>query len=358
MKYFIFTIYSDYNIFKSNLLKSFSIIKKTYTYRVYLFSTDNQRGKYLKAREWLNSVLEYIKKHSDKFRNSWLVISHQDVYLPESFFYELDKHIESIPNDVGLIGFSGVDHYNKRYNLFLDSGMMICSGNYRPQKVDSVDDFLFCLNSEVIIKNDIRLSLIDGWHAYSPELSILLRRVSYKTYYIPVYVEHNSQRKNNKGLFSTHLKLYNIYGETLMTTCGMIGKYSSLKKFHRIIYELYSCYGKYGAFSKEIMSIKYAIYRTIKCHRYIYIKSFFRRGDRLLYLIVASGSTLSEEKRTISSSSGNIEIRFFENQIDLEKYISSSYNKNAYSIINVLGLKKRIQGFKYFSRINLNYLDN
>ena len=127
MKYFIFTLYNEYNIFKSNLIKSLRIITKTYTDRVYLFPTDNQKGKYLKAREWLNDVFEYIKKHSDMFRNSWLVISHQDVYLPESFFNELDKHIESIQNDVGLIGFSGVDHYNQRYNLLLDSGMLICT---------------------------------------------------------------------------------------------------------------------------------------------------------------------------------------------------------------------------------------
>jgi len=195
-----------------------------------------------------------IKNHPD-----FLIFAHQDVFIPKEFFlnfeclYKKSKKKESI----GLIGFAGITSSGKTYSLMKDSDIFLFDGNLRSQKVDSVDEFLFMIPWRIINKLSIKFcEKIPGWHAYAAELSIILRKQLLNTYVYPIYVEHNSTRVNNKGLFNTHRLVFKYYNFPLKTLVGEIKSFSFVEVVERIFLEWYSSNLKFKLKSTIIKKIK------------------------------------------------------------------------------------------------------
>lgn len=257
MKYHIHSIYNNKKIFEDNLFRS---IENFQNHKISLFAKENQKNEYSNIRSYLNEILSGYGKENINFKDrpDFIIFAHQDVFFSKYFFENFENYFKNIENkeSIGLIGFAGISETGETYSIMKDSDYFIFDGNILPQIVDSVDEFLFIIPIDIIMNNQIQLISIPGWHAYAAEISLILRKKDIKTYVFPIFVEHNSIRINNKGLFKTHNQIYAYYNDSIKTLAGNISEYSLYAKLSRHIFELYSSNLKFKISSFMLYKLK------------------------------------------------------------------------------------------------------
>ncbi|MBN2286923.1 MAG: hypothetical protein JXQ26_09745 [Tissierellales bacterium] len=308
---------------------------------------ENTNNEFPSIRIWLNEVFNDLKSntHLDEF--DFIVFSHQDVFIPKTFFESFEKlYLRNDDNeDIGLIGFAGITSNGETFSLMKDSDLFIFNGDFHPVEVDAVDEFLFIIPSKILKKIDIKLIDIKGWHAYAAELSIILRKKNFKTYVFPIYVEHNSVRTNNAGLFRTHQEIYKHYKIPIKTLVGDINHYSGLKRVKRILNEQYYSRIKFKLCSPIINQIKSFILDDLKLRFSIQRKLNSLYKGNIAFL--AFSNKLSNPPHRAMINLKNAQIYFI--QIDSVNFQQIEILKEKYDVIVLSGIPYAIENAKHLN---------
>ena len=344
-----FVLKNNHNIYKKNIGRFFHENR-------YLIDNivvdDNSNSRYKSIREWLNEKIKYIYSNRKKYEDCYIFFAHQDVYIYKSFFKYFKHFVTQINVDeIGLIGFAGKDSSNISHSFLLDSGVFCFTGESTPIEIETADEFCFAIPSTILTKHILLLSDISGWHAYAAELSIILKSKYLKTYYFPIFMEHNSTRTNNIGLFLTHKKIYSEYGTSIHTLVGEIKEYNWRDSIIRTIREFYYSRIKFKIKGTFILRMIYYY-----LDRFYHNRHGFRELDYLLsindcdfYFLNSSSSKIDDF--TINKVPVNI---YFRNR-EKTKYQSVinnlDYNKNVF----LMGCGTRLDGFKYINKLDINY---
>lgn len=349
MKYSFFVLVNNSQIFNNNIGRFFEENRDLISNIVF---DDNINSKYKSIRDWLNEKLNYIYSNRAEFENCYIFFVHQDVYISSSFFVYFEQFANLINQDeLGLIGFAGKDSRNKSYGFLLDSGLFCFIGGYSPVEVETVDELCFAIPSNILFKRHLFLSDIDGWHAYAAEFSILLKIQGFKTYYFPIFLEHNSVRTNNAGLFKTHKKIFQIYKTNSFTLVGEIRKFSWLGCFNRNVQEFYYSKIRFSIKSRSLLRLLFYVIDFLRP------SSFgLRRLDFLLSMNDCDFFYFDDSPIKIEDFSINkipVKILFMHRYLTDYQKILGDYkiNKNIF----VLGCKTKFDGFKYIKKLDVNY---
>lgn len=347
MRIHLYCLYNSESVLADNLTRSLSTVGGGPTVLVNL--CDNSADRYTGIRAWLNEVLSSIYENPTEYSGSYICFVHQDVRLPRGFFERSAGCLESLSDEhVAVIGLAGIEESGRTHHFMLDSGEFVYSFENRPVEVQTVDEYLFFIDADALLKERVLLSQIPGWHAYAAEFSLVLGLRGYKTYFCPIYCEHNSVRRNNSGLYATHDMLFSIYKAPMRTLVGSIGKYTGLKRFKRWLYGQYVDTFKFRFRATWIDNLKSLMLdshpRAFRINRYL--KRVFRNRE-CYYLCLAEGNDLVNSAIEIETTTSRIHFRLLGAKDELDNYISESY-------ILVHGFMHRIAGFRYITRYDIN----
>ena len=348
VKYVFFIIYNDKSVYENNILNALDL-QEIDKELIEIIAFDNSESYYISIREWLNEKIQEIASNHARYRDSIVFFSHQDVFFDKYFL----STFESIYNDysnlnIGLIGFAGIDKKGISHVFMCDSGEFRFTGQTHPVKIDSADEFLFCIKANILIKEKIELSNINGWHAYAAEFSMLLKCRGYDTFCFPIFTYHNSIRQNNDGIFKTHRKLFSIYNYPINTLVGSIKYYNSIYKVRRLFYDKYVNFVKFkinNFFTTAIKSFLLDKLRiSFSINRYIQVLTFKKEVNFFFYTL--SNNYLPKSLKIITNYST---LYFFQiNKID--EYVKGGGKE----VTIVWGYPEKIKGFKFFKKNNVN----
>jgi hypothetical protein len=349
MEYAFFVLYNNEDIFNANAAKYFKDIDAQ---KVSIYSDSNLNNKFTSIRSWINEKLEFIYSHEILFKNSVVFFMHQDVIPSKSFLVEfqiLTSLIDLI--NTGVIGFAGIDSRGCGHSLMVDSGLFCFTGDIYPVEVESVDEMCFAIQANVLILNKVKLSEISGWHAYAVEFSIILNPKGFKTYYFPIFIEHNSIRTNNFGLLKCHRELYDKYKVSIKTLIGDVRRLNSFQLLKRNLREIYINYLKFKINPDLSNSLKSILLDKT---------GIYPNKSRILNSLISEGNCIlcSFDNNPVKMPDLEFNLRrktiLFKrcNYADLNDIISSVQGVQR---VFLLGLTCKVDGFIYNRSLKLNY---
>ncbi len=346
-KIFVFTIINNKTIFENNTKKCFEkqiVNQSNISFEV----TENFNNQYNSIRSWINDILKKIHSSPEIYKDSQIVFIHQDVVIFDDFFTELIKMLHSQSHKIGVWGLAGIDKNGKEYQFMNDSGTFCFTDFFNPQPVHSVDEFLFGLNANAIIKHNIYLSNLDGWHAYAAEFSFLLQEFEYQTFALPIYTEHNSIRTNNNGINQTHNQLYKLYNKELKTLVGTISKKKFSEKLKLKIYNFYVIFFKWKYKNDFMDKMKSFILDdlNLKFNSQRFLHKIINKYTELEYIVVHSDNFLVKNNLNINVNKTQIHFRIVNNLNQDEINTKNNFL--------ILGHNFPIKSFKFLSKIALN----
>ena len=180
-------VYNNKTIFESYLLKSVNDFQIDCE-RIFIDNTD---GRYRSAAGAFNFALAETK--ADVF-----IFAHQDIYIKnkETFLAFADK-VEN--GGFAVFGAQGAVYDKKEPVTCITCGKedMYESGNWSYKddsvEVDTVDEGFFGFNRETSKRlAGFDEALTDGWHLYSVNASLKIRRKGGKVYVVPCQIYHKS----------------------------------------------------------------------------------------------------------------------------------------------------------------------
>jgi len=345
-KYHLYVIVNNNAIFEKNTKLAIDNLKYN---SIKTNITINCNNEISSIREWINGILSNLYENSESYRESRIVFLHQDVRFNSGFCDEVDFMLDKIDCGVyKIFGIAGIDEKGLPHKFMNDSGDFNFTNDYKPVEVETVDDFIFGIDSDVLIENKIFLSKISGWHSYAAEFSIILRKMGYKTIHLPIYLEHNSIRKNNIGLRRTQIELYKIYQTNIKTLVGEISKESLTGLITGFIYSLYVNYVKFslkGTFFDQIKSfllddlnLYYNPNRVVQRH--------IKRFSEVYIIAIPDSESILQDTMDINIGESKIHFRVISSVSDLQKY-----EKNNIVCFGHLG---PIPNYKYLKKSNVN----
>tara|TARA_B110000305_G_scaffold242029_1_gene319202 strand:- start:2723 stop:3796 length:1074 start_codon:yes stop_codon:yes gene_type:complete len=345
--YHFFVIINDEKKFKSNTYKCLEDLK-LYNCGIFTHYTYNYNNEFKSIRAWINSILMTAYESKDEFVDSKFVFIHQDVFLEKKFIPQLEMLLDDInKNKVGVFGFAGIDEFGKQHKFMNDSNVFCFTEDTEAIEVDSVDEFLFGVEFNILFSAKVMLSNIVGWHAYAAEFSILLSKRGYSTYMLPIFVTHNSIRVNNKGLVNTHDQLFNLYKTPLNTLVGRICNKSLKQKYKIKLYSFYVNNFKWKFKSPLIEKIKSFTLDQLGLN---YNKNRVKQNlvmsfDKVFVIhYYKLQNTLSDYDININGI--DIKFRVIFDLKELLKYTDDN--------VILSGFSKPISGFEYIEKIQLN----
>jgi hypothetical protein len=127
---------------------------------------------------------------------AYLVLLHQDVYLPGGFVAELEHRIEELnahdPN-WAIAGTIGMDRNNLVHGQVWSSGMNAMIGKKldAPAQVETLDELLLVLR----VGSGLRFSSdLPGFHMFGTDIVQVARTMNMKSYALQLPVIHHSRR--------------------------------------------------------------------------------------------------------------------------------------------------------------------
>lgn len=348
MNYHVFCLYNNVDILNNNTKFSLDTIRDNEKVNYYYFNNENNRYTYI--REWINECLEEIYFKKKEFQNSYIAFIHQDVLFDRDLFCKLNRYVSEKPNEAAVLGFAGIDSKSKTHNFMKDSKYFVFSGTDTMVEVESVDEYFFLLNADILISEEIYLSKISSWHAYAVEFSIMFRNLNYKTFYVPLYTFHNSKRSNNEGLYKTHKELYNIYNSTCYSLCGNVENESFRRRVKQKLYALYVNNIKFNNkltfvdlskfFFLDVLGLK------LNMSRYIY---YFKYSRKIINYYFIS-QKLFDENVVVEFDNGRV--LYFKT---IEKFEPNIINSDKNEITYVNGYKMKMkESCYYYEKYDIN----
>jgi hypothetical protein len=161
----------DHDVFKKNILSSSA-------YSQFVFTV--KRG--------FNNISQAYNSAQPREGNI-VIYMHHDVFLPDTFADDLEKALERVPGDWGVLGVAGVkliDGQKKIHGHISDRGKEWGSPWLLPAEVDTLDELL------LITRGDLKFDEQFDLHFYGADLCMQAKLQGLKCYAISAYCEHNS----------------------------------------------------------------------------------------------------------------------------------------------------------------------
>jgi hypothetical protein len=165
----------DFNVLYNNLLQSNIFLKHK------LIVIHNN-----KITESFNNIL------TSNFNENILCFIHSDVYLPNSFEYELYNSLQKLNNidsNWALCGVAGKKNHTFVGHV-LDRGNEIGCKIHTPYKVNTLDEMLIIINKKANLIFDLNLNYHHHWGL---DLCLQAKEKNLNVYIIEAYCQHNSK---------------------------------------------------------------------------------------------------------------------------------------------------------------------
>ena len=215
----IVCVYNDPSVLNSCLKKSIDAYSGKNS--IDFVPVDNTRHAFASA----GSALNFGARQS---LHGLVVFAHQDVYL-----HSIDRLVEvgALFNgtDWGLLGANGMTNDGVSIGRMRDRVRLIGIPAPDPAVVDSLDEVVFVVPRDLVLRHPITEDPELAWHAYAVEYGLRLRSLGKQVGAVDLAVTHNSLTINLDKLDVAHRHVGERYPAQLpmWTTCGPIGSVKS-----------------------------------------------------------------------------------------------------------------------------------
>jgi hypothetical protein len=161
-------------------------------------------------------------------RHDLVAFVHQDVYL-----HSIDRLAMAGPafddGTWGLLGANGVASNGENIGRLRDRAQLIGRHAPTPVDVDSVDEVLFLVPRQLVVRHPLSEDPHLAWHAYAVEYGLRLRLQGRRVGAVDLAITHNSLTANLARLDVAHRSVGEKYPQLrpIHTTCGTIGERES-----------------------------------------------------------------------------------------------------------------------------------
>ena len=192
----IICVYNNEKILNDVLLKSLK--HQTVSYE--LITINNIDNKFKSAASAYNT-------NAKKVIGKYILFVHQDIELDSnSWLEETERILNNIPN-LGIAGVAGAKE-GKIYGYLNSEGHLWGSPFSTPIEVQTIDGCLIIIPNSVFKKQQFDEIVFDGWHCYSDDYALSIKKTRLNTYVIPSFVYHRTLSTNNKSLVKYLRRLY------------------------------------------------------------------------------------------------------------------------------------------------------
>lgn len=178
---------------------------------------DNRGGEFSTAGAALNHGARLA-------RNEVVTFVHQDVFLHSLTDLETAaRHLVDSP-DIGVLGAVGVDRHGRVIGRIRDRVLALGERAPHPRGVETVDEVLFLVRRDRVLRDPLAEDAHLGWHAYAVEYCARMRNAGLRVAVTDVPLTHNSLTTNLLNLDVAHRWVGDAYPNLLplRTTCGTI----------------------------------------------------------------------------------------------------------------------------------------
>jgi glycosyltransferase involved in cell wall biosynthesis len=157
-------------------------------------------------------------------RHPVVVFAHQDVYLHS--LPDLERAANELVADpsIGVMGAVGIDSSGRIIGRIRDRVIGLGAPAPAPRDVESMDEVLFMVERERLLREPVADAAPLSWHAYAVEYSARMRAAGLRAVVRDIPLTHNSLTANLRHLDVAHRWVGSAYPQLLplMTTCGTI----------------------------------------------------------------------------------------------------------------------------------------
>lgn len=222
-------VYNDINKINKILLKYLN--NQTNDYELILI--DNTKNKYKSASEALNIG-------GKKANSKYIMFIHQDVKLcSENFLNDVELILDSLykPGVVGIAGVESLLTLIKNKSLRgvlgnLDHGIPLKPVSKhvidQPTEVQTVDECLFIIPKKLFNKINFDDECCYDWHLYAADFCLSSEKLGYKTYILPLYIQHISNGNSTLEEYFNTLKLLLIKHRSYFIIRTVFGNYFTI----------------------------------------------------------------------------------------------------------------------------------
>lgn len=181
----VICVYNDREILNKWLLKSLENQNTSYE----LILVDNCDGKFKSAAEALN-------QGGKKANNKYIMFVHQDMDInSHNWLKDAEKILDSLEN-VGIVGLAGKSRYHWWPITNMKDGISPQPISPYPiteiTEVETLDECLIIVPKEVFDLTQFDEVNCDNWHLYSVDYCLILKKIGYNVYVIPLTAHHRS----------------------------------------------------------------------------------------------------------------------------------------------------------------------
>lgn len=157
-------------------------------------------------------------------RHEVVVFVHQDVFL-----HSLDRIAQAAAlldgDEWGVLGANGVTDRGVSVGRIRDRVQLIGENSPHPGDVASLDEVLFMVRKDRVLKHPLTEDPDLAWHAYAVEFGLRMRSQRLRVGALNLAVTHNSLTINLDKLDVAHRRVAQLHPDHLpvTTTCGRIG---------------------------------------------------------------------------------------------------------------------------------------
>jgi Glycosyltransferase like family len=150
---------------------------------------------------------------------------HQDVFL-HSLTALKGAAGQMMAGGFGVLGAVGIRSDGQLVGRVRDRVVLLGDAVASPSEVDSVDEVLFMVPRQLLLREPLTESSDMAWHAYAVEYGLRVQRLGLRTGVADIPLTHNSLTVNLDRLDEAHQAVAACYGDMLpiRTTCGVISR--------------------------------------------------------------------------------------------------------------------------------------
>lgn len=178
---------------------------------------DNSDGAFASAGEALNHGASLA-------RNEVVVFVHQDVCLHSLAALETAAGMLARRPEIGMHGSVGIAADGRIVGRMRDRVVLVGERAAEPTDVDSLDEVLFMVTREALLREPLSEAPEFAWHAYAVEYGMRVRAQGKRVTASDIPLTHNSMSVNLDRLDVAHRAVAARYPSALpvRTTCGVI----------------------------------------------------------------------------------------------------------------------------------------
>lgn len=158
------------------------------------FVRTGQRGEILLQRGFASAALAY-NDAVDRAANDLLILVHQDVFLPESWPFQMEaslRYLEAHNPNWGVLGCYGVTVDGRHVGHCYSHGLGILGKPFStPVRVRTLDEMVLIVRKSRGLRFDERLA---HWHLYGTDICLEAEKRGMSCYSIPAFCIHNTRQ--------------------------------------------------------------------------------------------------------------------------------------------------------------------